>query len=125
MRPTDRQYTKSHEWCRVEKDTATIGITDYAVEHLQDLVFLDLPSKGKKITAGTPFAEIESVKAVSDIYSPVDGEIIDVNKALPENLDGLKNDAFSAWMIKVKLAKPAGQMLSAKEYEEHLKSEAH
>jgi glycine cleavage system H protein len=124
MRPTDRQYMKSHEWCKVEKDTATIGITDYAVEHLQDLVFLDLPSKGKKVAAGTSFAEIESVKAVSDIYSPVDGEIVDVNKALPENLDALKTDAFAAWMIKVKLSKPAGGMLSAKEYEEHLKSEA-
>ena len=123
MRPSDRQYMKTHEWCKVEGGTATIGITDYAVEHLQDLVFLDLPSKGKKVSAGTSFAEIESVKAVSDIYSPVEGEIVDVNKELPDNLDALKNDAFAAWMIKVKLGKPPGKMLSAQEYEEHLKTE--
>jgi glycine cleavage system H protein len=123
MRPSDRQYMKTHEWCKIDNGIATIGITDYAVEHLQDLVFLDLPSKGKKVAAGTSFAEIESVKAVSDIYSPVDGEITEVNKELPDNLDALKNDAFAAWMIKVKLGKPAGKMLSAKEYEEHLQSE--
>jgi glycine cleavage system H protein len=124
MRPSDRQYLKTHEWCKIENGTATIGITDYAVEHLQDLVFLDLPGKGKKVSAGTSFAEIESVKAVSDIYSPVDGEIVEVNKDLPDNLDALKSDAFSAWMIKVKLAKPAGKMMSASEYEDHLKTEA-
>lgn len=125
MRPTDRQYMKTHEWCKIDGSTATIGITDYAVEHLQDLVFLDLPSKGKKVTAGTSFAEIESVKAVSDIYSPVDGEIIEVNKDLPDNLDALKSDAFAAWMIKVKVTGKPGAMLSAKDYEQHLKSEAH
>lgn len=125
MRPTDRQYMKSHEWCKIDGPVATIGITDFAVEHLQDLVFLDLPSKGKKVAAGTSFAEIESVKAVSDIYSPVDGEIIEVNKDLPDNLDLLKSDAFGAWMIKVKLSGKPGGMLSAAQYEEHLKSEAH
>ncbi len=125
MRPSDRKYMKTHEWCKIDGSLATIGITDYAVEHLQDLVFLDLPNKGKKVAAGTPFAEIESVKAVSDIYSPVDGEITEVNKELADDLDRLKTDAFGAWMIKVKLAKPPDGMLSATEYEAHLQSEAH
>ena len=103
MRPNDRKYMKSHEWCKIEGNVATIGITDYAVSHLSDLVFLDLPEVGSKVTAGKSFAEIESVKAVSDIYAPVTGEVIEVNDGLPDQLDTLKDDPWKAgWMVKVK-----------------------
>src|SRR5690606_20145029 len=103
MRPTDRKYLKSHEWCKIEGDVATIGITDYAVSHLSDLVFLDLPETGTKVTAGKSFAEIESVKAVSDIYSPVTGEVIAVNESLPDRLESLKDDPWNeGWMVKVR-----------------------
>jgi glycine cleavage system H protein len=74
MRPNDRKFLKSHEWCKIENGVATIGITDYAVSHLSDLVFLDLPKKGSSVTVGESFGEIESVKAVSSLYSPVSGE---------------------------------------------------
>lgn len=124
MRPADRKYLKSHEWCKVEKGVATIGITDYAVSHLSDLVFLDLPAKGSSVTAGESFGEIESVKAVSDLYSPVSGEVIEVNKDLPENLDWLGEDPFGkAWMMKVKVTAEAKDLMDAKAYEAHAAAE--
>jgi glycine cleavage system H protein len=124
MRPNDRQYLKSHEWCKIDGDVATIGISDYAVEHLSDLVFLDLPAVGASVTAGEPFGEIESVKAVSDIYSPVSGEILEVNEALPDDLDTLKSDAFEAgWMIRVKVSDTAGDLMDSAAYEQHLAAE--
>ena len=123
MRPNDRKYLKSHEWCKKEDGTATVGITDYAVSHLSDLVFLDLPAKGSKVTAGEPFGEIESVKAVSDIYSPVSGEVIEVNDVLPDNLDRLGEDAFGSWMIKVKVTAEAPELMDATTYEQHVAAE--
>ncbi|MEY2980415.1 MAG: glycine cleavage system protein GcvH [Planctomycetota bacterium] len=124
MRPNDRQYLKSHEWCKIDGDVATIGISDYAVEHLSDLVFLDLPAVGSSVSAGEPFGEIESVKAVSDIYSPVTGEILEVNEALPDDLDTLKSDAFEAgWMIRVKVSGTAADLMDAAGYEQHLAAE--
>jgi glycine cleavage system H protein len=118
MRPKDRSYLKSHEWCKLSGDVATIGISDYAVSHLSDLVFLDLPEVGTSVTAGESFAEIESVKAVSDIYSPVTGEIVEVNDSLPDDLDTLKNDAFGAgWMVKVKFTAKHPDLLDAAAYE--------
>ncbi len=125
MRPNDRKYLKSHEWSKTEGDTATVGISDFAVSHLSDLVFLDLPAVGSAVTAGEPFGEIESVKAVSDIYSPVSGEVVEVNDDLPDNLDTLNSDAFEAgWMIKVKLSGESGELMDAAAYEELLKAEA-
>jgi glycine cleavage system H protein len=121
MRPADRRYLKSHEWCLVQNGVATIGITDYAVEHLSDLVFLDLPAVGATLTAGEPFGEIESVKAVSDIYSPVSGEVIEVNDTLPDNLDTLKDDAFGAgWMVKVRVGKESRELIDAAAYDQHV-----
>ena len=96
MRPNDRKYLKSHEWCLAADGTATIGITDYAVSHLSDLVFLDLPDVGSQITAGESFGEIESVKAVSDLYSPVSGEVVETNEGLTDNLETLNSDAFGS-----------------------------
>jgi glycine cleavage system H protein len=125
MRPKDRKYLKSHEWCKVDGGIATIGITDFAVSHLSDLVFLDLPAKGAKVVAGEPFGEIESVKAVSDIYSPVTGEVTDVNDRLPDDLDQLGKDPFkAAWMIKVKVANVSPELIDADAYEEHVAHES-
>lgn len=124
MRPADRKYLKSHEWCKVEKGIATIGITDYAVSHLSDLVFLDLPAKGSTVTAGENFGEIESVKAVSDLYSPASGEVLEVNKELPENLDWLGEDPFGkAWMMKVKVTAESKDLMDAKAYDAHCAAE--
>lgn len=124
MRPNDRKYMKSHEWCKTEAGIATVGITDYAVSHLSDLVFLDLPAIGTKVTAGQSFGEIESVKAVSDMYSPVTGEIVEVNSALPDSLETLNRDPWKdGWMIKVRLGTASAELIDAAAYEEHLKTE--
>ena len=113
---------KSHEWCLVVDGVATIGITDYAVSHLSDLVFLDLPEAGTQLTADETFGEIESVKAVSDLYSPVSGEVIEANEELVENLDTLNSDPFAAgWMLKVKLTAESANLLEQAAYEEMLK----
>ncbi|MCC6785670.1 MAG: glycine cleavage system protein GcvH [Planctomycetes bacterium] len=126
MRPNDRKYLKSHEWCKIEAGIATIGITDWAVSHLSDLVFLDLPAAGTKVKAGQPFGEIESVKAVSDIYSPVTGEVIEANAELPDALDTLGSDPWKAgWMIKVRVqGGESPDLMDARTYEKHLESEA-
>lgn len=124
MRPQDRSYLKSHEWCKIEQDIATIGITDYAVSHLSDLVFLDLPAKGATVTAGESFGEIESVKAVSDLYSPVSGEVVEVNKDLPDNLEWLAEDPFQkSWMLKIRVTGKSPDLLDAATYEAHCAAE--
>ena len=124
MRPTDRKYLKSHEWCKVDGDVATLGITDFAVSQLSDLVFLDLPKVGSSVSAGEQFGEIESVKAVSSLYSAVTGEVTEVNADLPDNLEWLGEDAFEkAWMIKVKVAETSPDLLDAAAYEENCKAE--
>lgn len=123
MRPNDRRYLKSHEWCKIDGDTATIGITDFAVQSLSDLVFLDLPPVGTAVTAGEPFGEIESVKAVSDIYSPVSGEVVAINQELPDDLDTLNTDPFEkGWMIKVRVQGQADGLMDAGAYAKHLES---
>lgn len=123
-RPDDRRYLKSHEWCKIEDGIASIGITDHAVANLSDLVFLDLPSLGAKVTAGEAFGEVESVKAVSDLYSPVSGEVVEVNEALPDALDTLNSDAFGAgWMVKVKVTDESGDLLDAASYDKVVEAE--
>lgn len=118
MRPTDRKYLQSHEWCKIDGQIATLGITDFAVAHLSDLVFLDLPEVGAQVTAGQPFAEIESVKAVSDIYASVTGSIVEINDALPDALETLKDDPWGAgWMVKVKVASVSPDLMDAAAYE--------
>lgn len=102
--PTDRKYTKDHEWIRISGDTAEIGITDYAQKQLGDVVYVDVPAVGNTITAGEPFGSIESVKAVSELFAPMSGEIIDVNARLKEQPEAVNNDAHSAWMVKVRLS---------------------
>ncbi len=127
MRPADLRYLESHEWVRLEDGIATIGITDYAVEHLNDLVFLDLPKVGDDITQGESFGEVESVKAVSELYSPVGGEVVEVNEPLQEDLDPLSKDPFGdGWMIKVKVSNPADMesLLDPTAYEKVLEKDA-
>ena len=124
MRPNDRKYLKSHEWCKIENGIATIGITDHAVAHLSDLVFLDLPNKGASVTVGESFGEIESVKAVSSLYAPVSGEVVDANKALPDNLEWLGQEPFGkAWMLKVKITAQSPDLIDAKAYDAHCQAE--
>ncbi len=124
MRPTDRSYLKSHEWCKIDDGVATIGISDFAVSHLSDLVFLDLPAKGASVTIGESFGEIESVKAVSSLYAPVSGEVIDSNKSLPDNLEWLSQEPFGkAWMIKVKVTAKSPELMTAAAYDAHCKAE--
>ena len=124
MRPKEVLYLKSHEWCKIENGVATIGISDYAVSHLSDLVFLDLPAKGASVTIGEGFGEIESVKAVSTLYSPVSGEVIDANSKLPDNLEWLAQEPFGkAWMIQVKVTAKSPDLLDAAAYEAHCKAE--
>jgi glycine cleavage system H protein len=124
MRPNDRSYMKSHEWCKIDKDIATIGITDYAVSHLSDLVFLDLPAKGTHVTAGESFGEIESVKSVNDLYSPVSGEVVDVNKDLPDNLDWLTQEPFGrAWMLRIRVSGKSPDLMDSRAYDAHCAAE--
>jgi glycine cleavage system H protein len=106
MNQEELLYAPSHEWAHIGDDgIATIGISDFAVEQLTDLVYMELPEVGAKVTAGEEFGEVESVKAVSALYSPVDGEVIEVNTSLPDNLEILGVDAFGkGWIAKVKLS---------------------
>jgi len=107
MRPSDRSYLDSHEWAKLDGDVATVGITDFAVEQLGELVYLDLPEVGQQLTRGESLGEVESVKAVSDINSPVNGEVIAVNSDLPDALEPLQDDALnSGWLVKVKVSGP-------------------
>ena len=109
MNPEELLFAESHEWAHIaEKDggkVATIGISAHAVEALTDLVYMDLPTPGMEVTSGNAFGEVESVKATSELYSPVDGEIIEVNTSLPDNLEILNSDPYGeGWIMKVKLA---------------------
>ena len=97
------KYTNDHEWIKVEGDTAWVGITTYARHALGDLVFLELPEVGRKVAKGYDVAVVESVKAASEIYTPVTGEIVEVNDNLQDNLDDLKEDIDTGWIVKVKM----------------------
>src|SRR3954469_2372317 len=103
--PSDLRYAKSHEWVRVAGNTATIGITDHAQHELTDVVFVELPAVGRKVKAGEACAVVESVKTASDIYSPVSGEIVEVNKAVSDNPALVNTDSYgNGWFYKIKLA---------------------
>ncbi len=114
MKPEELLYSTTHEWVHVAADAAggkvaTVGISGFALEALTDLVYVDLPEVGRKVEAKTPFGEIESVKAVSDLYSPVDGEIVEVNDQLADNLENLPDDPYGfGWFVKIQVADEAG-----------------
>jgi glycine cleavage system H protein len=102
--PTDLKYTKEHEWIRVDGNTGTIGITDFAQQQLGDVVFVELPDVGATINAGQVFGTIESVKAVSELFAPVSGEVVEVNGSLKDRPDHVNSKPHETWMVKVKLA---------------------
>jgi glycine cleavage system H protein len=125
--PADFRYSKDHEWIRVSGDTGTIGITDYAQKQLGDVVFLELPEVGRRLTAGEIFGTVESVKAVSELFSPVAGEVVEVNSALTEQPETVNTDPHgAAWMIKVKLegGGAVSELLDAGAYEAYVLSAA-
>jgi glycine cleavage system H protein len=106
--PSDLKYAKSHEWVRVNGDTATIGITDHAQHELTDVVFVELPAANRQVKAGEACAVVESVKTASDIYSPVSGQVIEVNKAVVDNPALVNTDPYAGgWFYKIKLSAPA------------------
>jgi glycine cleavage system H protein len=126
--PQDLKYTKSHEWVRVDGDIATIGVTDYAQSELGDITYLELPDVGGSVSGGEPFGVVEPVKAASDIYTPIDGEVIERNEDAIAAPDVVNSSPYEgAWLIKVRVSDPAQleQLMSAEEYEELLKSSAH
>ena len=120
----DLQYTKSHEWIRMDGDIAVIGISDFAQDALGDLVFVNLPEIGDKVTAGESFGDVESVKAVSDLISPVTGTVCEINEELLDAPEMLNNDPYGAWIIKVNNIDGAEDLLDPAAYEEHCASEA-
>ena len=127
MNPRDRRYSPTHEWAKLEGNVVTVGITKHAVEELTDLVYLQLPSIGDAVTAGSPFGEIESVKAVAELNSPVDGEVVEANTAIAEKLDAVSKDPYAAgWIVKIKASNPSqlDALLKAEQYEKHLQEEA-
>ncbi|MGD9588041.1 MAG: glycine cleavage system protein GcvH [Pyrinomonadaceae bacterium] len=124
--PEDLRYTKDHEWVSVTGDTAAIGITDYAQSSLGDVVYIDLPRVGDTFGTHEAFGSVESVKAVSEIFTPVAGEVVEVNSALNDTPEKVNNDPYGeAWFVKIKMSNPgeADAMLSAEEYEEYLTSQ--
>ncbi|MCG3133679.1 MAG: Glycine cleavage system H protein [Planctomycetes bacterium] len=126
-RPTDIKYAKTHEWVRIEKDIATTGISDFAVAALSDLVYVDMPQVTDLLEQGQPYAEVESVKAVSDIYAPLSGEIVEVNEELGDNLELLAKDPFGkGWIVKFRISHPneVEGLMDAAAYDRHCKDEA-
>src|SRR5215210_4066016 len=105
--PTDRRYTKDHEWIRVSGDTAEIGITEYAQRQLGDVVFVELPDEGKSIMAGASFGSIESVKAVSELFAPMSGEVVAVNPSVKDHPEAVNSNPHDTWMVRIKLSSPA------------------
>lgn len=115
--PADLKYTKDHEWVRIEDDVATFGISDHAQEALGDIVFVELPEIGRTIDAGEAYAVVESVKAVSDVYAPVAGEVIEVNEELEGEPELVNTDAYGAgWIAKVKMSGATIELMSDDEY---------
>jgi glycine cleavage system H protein len=124
--PTDRKYTKQHEWIQVNGTAGTIGITDYAQQSLGDIVFVELPKLGVELTAGKPFGTVESVKAVSDLFAPASGKVTEVNADLATSPEKVNKDPHGSWMMKITLKDPGelDRLLSAADYEKFVAEEA-
>ena len=125
--PADFRYTKEHEWVQVEGNTATIGITDHAQHELGDIVYVDLPKVGTNAEAGKTFGSVESVKAVSDIYAPVSGEIVEINESLSSAPESLNSDPHgAAWLIKVRMTTQdeIKQLMSSENYQKYVGAES-
>jgi glycine cleavage system H protein len=128
VKPEDLKYAKTHEWVAVEGDVATVGISAFAVEALTDLVFIELPKVGANVQPEQPFCEVESVKAVSDVYAPVAGEVIEVNKKLPDRLEILSTDPYGeGWIAKIRISDKSNlaKLLDYKAYQQQCEEEGH
>ena len=123
--PSDRKYTKQHEWIQVSGTTATVGITDHAQEELGDIVFVELPKVGAEVTAGKTFGSVESVKAVSDLYAPASGTVTEVNGDLATSPENVNKDPHGSWMMKITLQNPGelDALLSSADYEKFVAEE--
>jgi glycine cleavage system H protein len=124
--PSDRKYTREHEWIQVNGNSATVGITDYAQQSLGDIVFVETPKVGTEITAGKTFGTVESVKAVSDLFAPASGTVTEVNVDLATAPEKVNSDAHGAWIVKITVKNPAelDALLSAADYEKFVAEEA-
>jgi glycine cleavage system H protein len=126
MYPTNFRYTKEHEWVRVEGDSAVVGITDHAQKELGDIVYVDLPKVGARLEQGKTLGSVESVKAVSDIFAPVSGEVTGINEMLSTTPEKLNEDPHgAAWLVKIKLSAPdeVSRLLSAEDYQKYIGAE--
>jgi glycine cleavage system H protein len=127
MTPEDNRYAKSHEYVHVEGDIGTVGITDYAQKELGDVVFVELPQVGTQLEQGDELGSIESVKAVSELFAPASGEVVEVNEALTDKPELVNTDPYGdGWMVRVKLSTPeeVDELMDAEEYEEYVEKEA-
>lgn len=126
MNPSDLRYTKTHEWAALSGGIATVGISKFAADQLNDITYIKLPDVGRHVKADESFGEIETVKAVSDLYSPVTGDVVEVNKPVADDPEKLKADPFgSGWLIKVKVSGELDHLQSFADYEKQIQSEAH
>jgi glycine cleavage system H protein len=128
MDPKNLRYASTHEWAALEGDVCTVGITKFAVEQLTDVVYIELPDVGDHVFKGDSFGEVESVKAVSDLYSPINGEVIDVNRKLETDPTLVTNDPYGAgWMIKIKVEEDSNinHLMTLESYERQIASEGH
>ena len=126
--PEDRRYTREHEWIKLEGETATVGITAFAQSELGDVTYVEVPKVGQKLSKGDPFGVVESVKAVSDIYAPVAGEVIEVNEALADQPETVNDSPYErAWMIKLRVENlgEVETLLGPDEYEQHIQAGGH
>jgi glycine cleavage system H protein len=124
--PPDLQFTRSHEWIRIEGDEATVGITEYAQDALGDVVYIDLPEVGASFEAEGIFGAVESVKAASDLYLPVAGEVLEVNQALLDRPELINSDPYGeGWMLKIRVAEGVGALMSAAAYQKHVEETSH
>lgn len=121
--PADLKYAKSHEWVRQEGDTYVIGLTDFAQDELGDIVFVNLPQEGDAVSSGEAFSDVESVKAVSDVLSPVSGTVVAVNEELMDDPAKVNSDPYGAWFIKVENVSDVEELLDAAAYEAHCAAE--
>lgn len=121
--PSELKYTKDHEWAKIEGDTVTIGITDYAQGELGDVVFVELPEEGAEVSMNETFGSIEAVKAVADLFSPVSGEVIEVNEEIMDAPEKVNQDSYGAgWMVKIRITDPdeIAQLMDASAYKKHI-----
>lgn len=123
--PKDYKYTREHEWIQVNGSTGLVGITDHAQESLGDIVFVELPKVGGSLDAGKTFGTVESVKAVSELYAPVAGRVVEINESLNQSPEQINKDAHRAWMVKIELTHPDDlkSLMSAEEYEGYIAEE--